>query len=117
MEEFQQTVNIAAGNQHLQFTTEIGTTEASSPTPAKEYQDQIVTNDEFTFLDMKMSCSPEEDLKFGVFRKKGRQFKYVGKESTNTPCTLRAIPSGVLNGLTKLTSRNPSIHSEALDKI
>ena len=36
LEEFQQTVNKAAGNQHLQFTTEIWTTEENSPTPAKE---------------------------------------------------------------------------------
>ena len=36
---------------------------------------------------------------------------------THTPGTLRAIPSGVLNHLAKLTSRKPSIHSEAVDKI
>ena len=34
-----------------------------------------------------------------------------------TPGTLRAIPSGILNRLAKITSRKPSIHSEALDKI
>ena len=37
--------------------------------------------------------------------------------STHTPGTLRAIPSGVLNRLAKLTSRKPSINSEAVDKI
>ena len=36
LEEFQQTVNKAAVNQHLQFTAEIWTTEDNSPTPAKE---------------------------------------------------------------------------------
>ena len=66
---------------------------------------------------MKMNWSPEGDLQFRVFRKKGQQLKYVGQESTHTPGTLRAIPSGVLNHLAKLTSINPSIHSEALDKI
>ena len=76
-----------------------------------------MTNDELPFLDMKMSWSSERDLKFGVFRKKGQQFKYVGKESNHTPSTLRAIPSGVLNRLAKLTSRNPSIHAEAVNKI
>ena len=34
---------------------------------------QIVTNDELTLLDMKMSCSPEGDLEFGVLRKNGQQ--------------------------------------------
>ena len=43
--------------------------------------------------------------------------KYVGKEITHTPGTLRAIPSGVLNRLAKLTSRKPSIYSEGVDKI
>ena len=36
-------------------------------------------NDEFPFLDMKMSWSPEGDLKFGVYMEKGQQLKYVGK--------------------------------------
>ena len=78
---------------------------------------QIVTNDKFPFLDMKMSWSPEGNLQFGVFRKNGQQLKYVGKEITHTPSTLRAIPSGVLNRLAKLTSRKPSIHYEGVDKI
>ena len=52
-----------------------------------------------------------------IFRKKGQQLKYVGKESTHTPVTLRAIPSGVLNRLAKLTSRKPFIQAEALDTI
>ena len=64
-----------------------------------------------------MSWSPEGDLKFGVFREKGQQLKYVGKESTHTPGTLLVIPSGVLKRLSELTSRNPSIHAEAVDKI
>ena len=66
---------------------------------------------------MKISWSPEKDLQFGVFRKKGQQLKYVGKERTHTPGTLRAIPSGVLHHLAKLTSRNPSIHAEAVENI
>ena len=43
--------------------------------------------------------------------------KYVSKVSTHTPVTIRAIPSGVLNRLVKLTLRNPSIHAEEVDKI
>ena len=35
LEEFHQTVNTAAGNQHLQFTAEIWTNEENSPTPAR----------------------------------------------------------------------------------
>ena len=54
---------------------------------------------------MKMSWSPEGDLQFSIFRKKGQQLQYVGMESTHTPSNLRAIPSGVLNRLAKLTFR------------
>ena len=86
-------------------------------TPAKEDRVQIVTNDEFPSLDMKMSWSPEGDLQFGVFRKKGQQLKYVRQESTHSPVTLCTIPFEVLNRLAKLTSINPSIHAEAVYKI
>ena len=58
-----------------------------------------------------MSCPPEGDLQFGVFRKNGQQLKYVGKDINHTPSTLRAIPLGVLNGLAKLASIKPSIYS------
>ena len=66
---------------------------------------------------MKMSWSPEGDLKFGVFRKKVQQLKYFGKESTHTPGTPRAIPSGVLNRIAKLTSRKASTKYEEVEKI
>ena len=36
LEEFQQTVNTAAGNQHLKSTAEIWTDVVNSPTPEKE---------------------------------------------------------------------------------
>ena len=63
----------------------------------------MMTNDELPFLEMKMSCSPEGDLEFGVFRKKGKPLKNVEKEKTHTLGTLRATPSGVLNRLAKLS--------------
>ena len=103
LEHFQKMVNKAAGNQYLQFTVEIWTKEVNSPTPVKKERFQILTNDKFPFLDMKMIWFPEEDLQFVVFRKKVEQLKYVGKESTHTPSTLCAIPLGVLNHLTKHT--------------
>ena len=71
LEKFHQKVKTAAGNQHLQFTAEIWTNKANHPTPEKEDRVQIVKNNEFPFLDMKMICPPEGDLQFGLFRKKG----------------------------------------------
>ena len=78
-------------------------TEKNSPTPAKDEIVQIVTNEKFPFLDLKMIWSQEEDLQFSVFRKRGQQLKYANKESTHTPSTLFAIPSGFLKHLAKLT--------------
>ena len=86
------------------------------PTEKKD-RVQIVTKDELTFLDMKMSWSLEGGKQFGVFRKKGQQLKYISKESTRTPSTLCAIPFGVFSRLVKLTSRKPSIQEAAVDTI
>ena len=94
-------MNKAAVNQHLKPDAEICTKEENSLTPVKEERVKIVTNNELPFVDMKMISSHEWDKQFGVFRKKGQQLKYVGKESTHTPGNLCAIPLGVLNCLDK----------------
>ena len=60
---------------------------------------------------------PKGEMNFSVFRKSGQKLKYVGKESTHTPGTIRAIPSGVLTRPAKLTSRKPYFHSEGVDKV
>ena len=78
---------------------------------------QIAANNEFPFLDMEMSWSPEVYSQFGVFRKKGQQLEYVGKGITHTPGTLRVIPSSVLNHLAKITSRKPTFHSERVNNV
>ena len=64
-----------------------------------------------------MTWSPEGNLLFGVFRKKGHQLKYVKKASTHTPGTRSMIPSGVLDRIEKLTSQIPSLHSEGVEKV
>ena len=110
-------MNVAVGNQHLKFTAEIWTDGENPPTPEKEDRVQIVAKDEFPFLNMNISWSPEWGLQFGVFRNKGQKLKYLGKESTHTPVTLCVIPSGVFNRLAKLTSRKPSIRAVAVGSI
>ena len=64
-----------------------------------------------------MSWSPERGLQFSLFSKKGRKFKYVGKEVTHTPGILRAIPAGVMNRLVKLISIKTSLHNKGVDKV
>ena len=117
LDEFQKTVDKAAGNQHLQFTAEIWKPDENPPPQAKKERVQIATKDKFPFLDMEMRWTPEGELNFSVFRKAGQQLKYVGKEINHTPGTLRAIPWGVLNRLAKLTSQKTSLHSEGVDKV
>ena len=101
-----------AVNQQLQFTAEILTNDTNLPPSAKKDKVQIMIDDEFPFLDMKMIWYPEEDLKFGVFRRKGQKFNKVGKGITHTPGILHEIPSGVLNHLANITLHKPSVRSE-----
>ena len=56
---FQQTLENASGNQHLQFTAEIWINDVNLPPSVKKDRVQIVTNDKFSFLDMKIIWSPE----------------------------------------------------------
>ena len=101
--EFKKTVDKEVGNQHLQFTAEIWTNDENSLPSANMDKVQILTSNEFPFLDMKISRSPEGYLQFRLLKKKRQQLKYVGMGITHTPVTLRAIPSGFLNRLVKLT--------------
>ena len=78
---------------------------------------QILTNNKFLFLDMKMSWYPKGELQFGVFRKNVQQLKYVDTVSNHTPDTLHTIPSGVLNWLAKITSRKPSFQYERVNNV
>ena len=79
------------------------------PSPSvKKDKVQIAANNELPFLYMEISCSPEVDLQFGVFRKKGQQLEYVGKGSTHTPGTIRVIPSRVLNHIGWSLLRSPA---------
>ena len=73
--EFQQTVDKAGGNQHLQFTAELWGNYVNLPPSENKYKVQIVENNDFPFLDMRIRCFPEGCLKSGLFRNKGHQLK------------------------------------------
>ena len=84
LNNFQQTVNKAAENQHLQFTTEIWTTENNSPTPSKKERVKIVTNNEFPFLDMKLVCRQRGTCNLACLGKKDKYWsKLVQKLLTH----------------------------------
>ena len=48
-------------------------------------------------------------MKFGIFRKKGHQLKYIGRKITHTPGILHAIMSEVLKRLCKSHPPNTQI--------
>ena len=104
-------------NQHLQFTAEICTKDTNIPPSDKKYKVQIVKNNEFPFLVMKIGWYPEGGMQLGLFINEVHQLKYFGKGITHTPSTLQAIPSGVLNRLVKLTSRKPNFNSKRVDNV
>ena len=66
---------------------------------------------------MKLSWYWGGHLQFSVFGRKGQQLKYVEKENTQTPVTIRVIPSGFMNPLAKITSQKPSLHYAKVDKV
>ena len=90
-----------AGNQQSQFYAEIFTIDMNLTPFTKEDKVPIVTNNEFPFLDMKMSCYSEGDLKFGVFSKEIQQLNCICKVITHTPNNLRTISLVFLNLLCK----------------
>ena len=115
--EFQQTLHKTEGNQHLRFNSQIRTNERNLYLTVKEDKVQVVTNDELPFLNMKKMWYPKGDLQFSVFRKKEQKIKCVLMGSTHTLGTIRLILSGVLNRLSKLTSRKTSFGYGGFDKI
>ena len=62
--EFQQKVDKAAGNQHLQFIAEKWKNGTNIPSSAKKDMLQTTAKNELQFLDMKMSWSSEGDLQY-----------------------------------------------------
>ena len=115
--EFQNKVDKVYGNQHLQFTAEVLTTDYNLPSSEKKYWIQILTNDAFSFLGMKMSWSSERGLQFGVLRENVQQLKYIGMRNIHIPSTLYKISSGTLNCLAKLALRKTSFCYERVDNV
>ena len=65
---------------------------------------------------MEMYWNLRGELRFRVHLKPNQKLKYLNNDSTHLPSTFRAIPSGVLNRLSKLTSKSQSLEDTKLDK-
>jgi hypothetical protein len=59
-------------------------------------QAEVVRSSHFSFiLDMKITCSDEGDLRFGVYLKLGQELKYLNSYSAHPPHCFKAITKGV----------------------
>ena len=72
---FQKIVNQTLVNQHLEFISEVWTSNLNITPTENNSNINICTAKKIPFLDMNMSCSPKVDLQFGVLVNKGHQLK------------------------------------------
>ena len=77
----------------------------------------IVNDKHFPYLDMEMYWNQRGELRFQVHLKPNQKLKYLNSDSTHLPSTFRAIPSGVLNRLSSLTSASKRLENVTLDTI
>lgn len=129
--QYQTLVNRIVGRDFLQFTTKVWEPTAfqnkfdmlhkgeTRDTPDAKWLNQAkaILENEFPFLDMKMSWTDDGQLRFNVFNKKKQAIKYVEKGSTHRPCTFKSISSGVYTRLGRLTSNTPGNAKLQINKL
>jgi hypothetical protein len=116
---FQKSVNKLAGGSYLQFTCNIWLTPSDKLNQIDEYDNNVTIERKSTFpyLDMELKWADDNSLKFQVHLKPNQQLKYLNKGSAHTNACFRAIPAGVYNSLTKLTSMDNANADKNLEEI
>ena len=99
----------------LQFTAEIWGIEDDKEIVNKNLT--IIQDKVFPYLDMEMLWNDRGKLVFQVHLKPNQKLKYLNEDSTHLPSTFRAIPAGVLNRLSSLTSKSKKLDHVRIDKI
>ena len=112
---FQENVDKLAECDCLQFTAEIWGIEEDIT--IKNDNLTIVREKLFPYLDMEMYWNKRGELKFQVHLKPNQKLKYLNADSTHLPSTFRAIPTGVLNRLGKLTSTSKTLEDVRIDTV
>ena len=117
--KFQERVNELAEGDYLQFTCEIWADPNIQPMETSDTDDKVkITNKPyFPYLDVQLSWYNGETLQFGVHLKENQQLQYLNKGSSHTPACFRAIPQGVCNRLTKLTTVTEHNSKTPLDEL
>ena len=118
LKSFQKRVNIVAGNDFLKFTMEIWK-EGHILSESEKANKSITINPNtfFPFLDMKLSWDEKNSLNFGVYLKPNQELKYLNKGSAHTPSCFKAITTGVIKRLTKLTTISESNKETPINEI
>ena len=98
---FQEKVNEIAECECLQFTKEVWGIEDDKTIINKTLT--IISDEVFPYLDMEMFWNPRGELRFQIHLKPNQKLQYLNSDSTHLPSTLKAIPVGVLQRLSKLT--------------
>jgi hypothetical protein len=109
-DKFQSKVNAITGGDYLQYTCEIWADPRLQPMiPSKTPVPGIsITNKpSFAYLDMEFFWHPDHHyLQFRVHIKDNQRLQYLNKGSAHPSACFRAIPKGVTDRLTRLTSTN-----------
>ena len=74
-------------------------------------------NKTFPFLDVEFFWSKREVLRTRVYLKPNQHLKYLNSDSEHTNACIKAIPKGVLQRLTKLTSLNADNHDKTINTL
>jgi hypothetical protein len=102
LNDIQLTVDELCGNSFLQFTAVMWHSGGRSSRSTTNLS--VDTNPAFPYLDMEMYWSGRGQLCFRVHLKPIQQLSYLNRGSSHTSSCYRAIESGVLGRLAKLTS-------------
>ena len=112
---FQKKVDELAECDCLQFTAEVWGIKDDEKIINENLT--IINDKVFPYLDMEMYWTDRGDLNFQIHMKPNQKLKYLNSDSTHLPSTLRAIPAGVLDRLSKLTSKSKKLENVRIDKV
>ena len=112
LNEFQLAVDELCGNAFLQFKAVMWQSGGRASRATANFS--VDTNPSFPYLDMEMYWSGRGALRFRVHLKPNQQLLYLNRGSSHTSACYRAIESGVLGRLAKLTSATAATLGRAM---
>jgi hypothetical protein len=102
MDTFQKRVTLVTGYERQVSTVSIWGKEKDDD--VRHPKAEVVGSSHILFLDMKMTWTAEEKLRFGVYLKPNQELKYHNNDSLHPHHCFKAITKGVFGCLASLTS-------------